>query len=122
MKYRPNKEIRELQFEEMDKYYKNNNKLIDNNPNFISEYFGEDKTILFSDLSNFSYSNFLAFNEKVSSLICEIDRKKENQANDKLDDFAETTIKAISLLYELNMRMGNRINYLEEEIEKLKTK
>lgn len=122
MKYRPTKEIRELPFDEMEKYYENNNKLTDNNPNFISEYFGEDKSILFSDLSNFGYSNFLAFNEKVSSLICEIDRKKENQVNNKLDDFAETTIKAISLLYELNMRMGNRINYLEEEIEKLKTK
>ena len=122
MKYRPTKEIRELPFDEMEKYYENNNKLTDNNPEFVSEYFGkENANLLEKDLLNFDFNSFPSYAEKVFSILWEMRCNGIIDPN-ALYNLLKNTTTAVNFLYELNMRMGNRINYLEEEIEKLKTK
>lgn len=121
MKNLSSEELSNLSIKELDNYYYNQSRIKNFNPNFISEYFGkENADLLKKDLLSFDFDSFAPYNEKVFSILWSIKSRGINE--NELCDFLENTTAAVKFLYELNMRMGNKINYLEEEIEKLKTK
>lgn len=122
MKNLSSEQLSNLSTKELDKHYDTKNKITNPNPDFISEYFGKEKAdLLEKDLLNFDFDSFSSYSEKTSSVLWEMERTGIiNPA--LLYNLLKNTTVAVKFLYELNMRMGNRINYLEEEIEKLKTK